>query len=83
LKGQPGGRGWDGRLVSAIIAIGHSLRVDVVAEGVETEAQLNFLKEQQCQKAQGYFLGRPMPMADFLAYIERHWPAGQPTQTVA
>lgn len=48
-------------LVKAIISMGHALNLQVVAEGVETEAQLEFLQEQGCNEIQGYFTGRPMP----------------------
>ncbi len=47
-------------VTSAIIALAHQLKVSVLAEGVETEAQLEFLKGAGCDDAQGYYLGRPM-----------------------
>jgi len=47
--------------VKAIISIGHALDLQVVAEEVETEAQLKFLQEHGCNEIQGYFTGRPMP----------------------
>ncbi len=50
-------------MVGAILALARNSRVEVVAEGVETEAQLLFLKEQGCQFVQGYHLGRPTPQA--------------------
>jgi diguanylate cyclase (GGDEF)-like protein/PAS domain S-box-containing protein len=51
----------DRALVSAIIAMAHSLGLRVIAEGVETEEQLAFLRDQQCDMAQGYFISRPIP----------------------
>ncbi|HEY9102364.1 sensor domain-containing protein, partial [Chitinimonas sp.] len=51
----------DRALASAVIHIGQSLRLTVVAEGVETASQLAFLREQGCQVAQGYHYARPMP----------------------
>jgi EAL domain-containing protein (putative c-di-GMP-specific phosphodiesterase class I) len=42
-----------------------ALDLKVVAEGVETQAQADFLREQGCDQWQGYFFGRPMPAADF------------------
>ena len=49
----------DAAIVAAIIAMGHVLKLSVVAEGVESESQLNFLRLQACDEAQGYFIARP------------------------
>ncbi|HEU4889553.1 MAG TPA: EAL domain-containing protein [Thermoanaerobaculia bacterium] len=46
-------------IVSAIVAMAHGLDLAVTAEGVETEAQVAFLREQQCEEVQGYLFGRP------------------------
>ncbi|WP_052208034.1 putative bifunctional diguanylate cyclase/phosphodiesterase [Croceibacterium mercuriale] len=48
-------------IVQAIIGLGHSLGKAIVAEGVETEAQLSRLREWNCDRIQGYLIGRPMP----------------------
>jgi len=50
----------DAAIVKAILAMAHSLDLKVVAEGVETERQLSFLKEQKCDQAQGYYFNRPL-----------------------
>jgi diguanylate cyclase (GGDEF)-like protein/PAS domain S-box-containing protein len=49
----------DAAIVAAIIAMGHVLKLGVVAEGVESESQLNFLRLQTCDEAQGFFIARP------------------------
>lgn len=52
----------DMAITSAVIAMAHRLKMSVVAEGVETVKQLKFLKEQNCEYAQGYLFGKPMPL---------------------
>ncbi|HEX7038281.1 MAG TPA: EAL domain-containing protein [Pseudomonadales bacterium] len=52
----------DMEITAAVIAMAHRLRMQVIAEGVETPAQLEFLTEQACDFAQGYLFGRPMPL---------------------
>ena len=49
------------KLVQSMVALGHSLGLEVVAEGVETRAQLDFLTRLGCDRLQGYMVGRPMP----------------------
>jgi diguanylate cyclase (GGDEF)-like protein/PAS domain S-box-containing protein len=51
-------------LVRGIIGLAHSLDLRVVAEGVETHAHVEILAELQCDRAQGYYYGRPMPLAE-------------------
>ncbi|NYT81623.1 EAL domain-containing protein [Alcaligenaceae bacterium] len=55
----------DAAIVSAIIALGKALQLKIVAEGVETQDQLDFLNELGCDSQQGYLLGRPVPAAEF------------------
>ncbi len=52
--------GSDGAIVSAVIAMGKALNIRVIAEGVETVEQLNFLREHGCHEFQGYLFSRPM-----------------------
>jgi diguanylate cyclase (GGDEF)-like protein/PAS domain S-box-containing protein len=51
----------DATIIRTIIAMAHSLGLKVVAEGVETEQQYSFLKQLDCDRVQGYYLGMPMP----------------------
>jgi EAL domain-containing protein (putative c-di-GMP-specific phosphodiesterase class I) len=50
----------DAAIVLAIISMGHSLKLDVIAEGVETAAQLSYLRRHQCDQIQGYYFSRPL-----------------------
>jgi len=52
-------------LARAIISIGHSLDLKVVAEGVETEAQLEYLRQHDCDEVQGYYFSEPLPPEEF------------------
>ncbi|HKU71826.1 MAG TPA: EAL domain-containing protein, partial [Burkholderiales bacterium] len=56
----PGGKS-DGVLAQAIISLGHSLKLKVIAEGVEEQAQLEFLKANHCDEAQGFLFSKPVP----------------------
>jgi diguanylate cyclase (GGDEF)-like protein len=55
----------DASIVRAIVSLAHSLRLKVVAEGVETPAQLDFLKAVGCDEYQGYHFSRPLPSREF------------------
>lgn len=55
----------DAALVKAIINMAHSLGLKVIAEGVEEESQTHFLRQENCDFAQGYFYSRPVPESDF------------------
>jgi diguanylate cyclase (GGDEF)-like protein/PAS domain S-box-containing protein len=60
----------DAAIVTAIIKMSHSLGFSVIAEGVETSAQLHFLKETECDEIQGYFISRPISAEDFAKLLE-------------
>jgi len=64
----------DTAIVQAVIALAHSLRLTVVAEGVETIEQLEFLQETLCEQAQGYFISRPMDAAAFETWLAEPYP---------
>jgi diguanylate cyclase (GGDEF)-like protein len=56
-------------ITKAIVALGHSLSLTVVAEGVETKVQFDFLDKINCDEAQGFFLSRPMPENELIQHI--------------
>jgi len=58
-------------IIRAILALGRSLDIPVLAEGVETAEQLALLEVEGCQEAQGYLFGRPQPMVEILASAAR------------
>lgn len=58
------------KLAGAIVAMAHYLDLKVVAEGVETEEQANFLRERGCDYLQGYLLSRAMPAEEFERFLE-------------
>jgi len=58
-------------IITAIIQMAHSLNLKVVAEGVETEAELTFLRQHQCDDIQGYLFSRPLSVPDFEKLLER------------
>ena len=60
----------DAAIATAIIAMAHSLELTVVAEGVETEEQLEFLRAQKCDEMQGYLFSPAVPAAQFDELLE-------------
>lgn len=56
----------DAAIIDTIIAMAHRLKLDVIAEGVETEAQATFLRDHGCDNMQGFLYGRPMPTEEFV-----------------
>jgi len=59
-------------ITSAVIKLAHGLGLEVVAEGVETEAELRRLLTLGCDLAQGYLISRPVPASDFVTFLEQH-----------
>ena len=53
--------------------MGKSLRMRVLAEGVETQADADLLTAMGCDEAQGYFFGKPMPLHELIVAVKRSW----------
>lgn len=60
----------DAAIISAVVALGRTLNLEIVAEGVETLAQQEFLMNVGCHSLQGFLLGRPMPPDELIAAIQ-------------
>jgi EAL domain-containing protein (putative c-di-GMP-specific phosphodiesterase class I) len=60
----------DCALVRAITAMARGLNLEVVAEGVDSEAQLKFLRDADCRIIQGYFYSKPLPLDSFVSYAQ-------------
>ena len=73
----------DAAIVSAIVALGQALGLRIVAEGVETDVQQNFLTRLGCNSLQGYLLGHPLPADGFMADIQRAEDAVAPDKSRA
>lgn len=69
----------DDAIVDAIIRMAHSLKLRVMAEGVETPLQLDFLRQRDCDFVQGFLIGHPLPQAEF----ERRWLDAAPQSTMS
>ena len=67
----------DKELVIATILMAHALELKVIAEGVETEGQLQFLIDHECDVVQGYYLSRPLSFDDLLDYLKATLPTDQ------
>lgn len=68
---QIGEDGKKTRITSAIVSLAHTLGMDVVAEGIETESQWKYLLQLGCEYGQGYHFARPLPLAAAQAYLEK------------
>jgi EAL domain-containing protein (putative c-di-GMP-specific phosphodiesterase class I) len=60
---------YDSAIVKTIINLGENLSLNIIAEGVETESQRNFLADFGCLVFQGYFFGRPLPIREFNQFV--------------
>ncbi len=61
----------DASIITAVVGLAHSLRMQVVAEGIETDAQLHFLRRQRCDFGQGLRFSRPLEGEQFAAHLQR------------
>jgi diguanylate cyclase (GGDEF)-like protein/PAS domain S-box-containing protein len=66
----------DASIATAMIAMGRSLHLRVVAEGIETRRQLAFLRDHNCPEGQGYYFSRPVAAHDFAILLRRHFVVG-------
>jgi len=62
----------DAAITTAIIAMGNSLSLNVIAEGVETQAQYDFLRENKCDQVQGYLFSRPLPADEIIEVLKNN-----------
>jgi EAL domain-containing protein (putative c-di-GMP-specific phosphodiesterase class I) len=69
-------------ICTAIIALARSLGLEVVGEGVESEWQLEFLKRQACDTAQGFLLSKPLSAADFADHLKCELPRKRSDESV-
>ena len=70
IMGIPGDKD-DAQIASTILAMAHGLGLDVVAEGIESEDQLNFLNTLECARGQGYYLCKPMSAEDVVDWLKK------------
>jgi len=70
-RGLPGDH-QSSSIVQAVISLGHSLGLNVLAEGIETEAQEEHLRSMWCDAGQGYHYAKPMPVAECTEYLRSH-----------
>ncbi|MDF1521661.1 MAG: EAL domain-containing protein, partial [Trueperaceae bacterium] len=73
IQGIDGG-GREEAVANVIIDLARTLGMKVIAEGVETDAQLAFLRSRECDEAQGFHFSRPMPVDQLEAYLDERTP---------
>ncbi|MEE9156897.1 MAG: EAL domain-containing protein [Gammaproteobacteria bacterium] len=71
----------DEAIVTAIIGMARGLKLQVVAEGVETREQMEFLRAQRCDEMQGYLVTPPLPDQDIIPFLEEEWVLEEGVQT--
>jgi sensor c-di-GMP phosphodiesterase-like protein len=59
-------------IAQVIVDMAHALGLEIIAEGVETQDQANFLRERGVHLAQGWYFSRPLPGPEFVAYVQKH-----------
>lgn len=59
-------------IVDTIIHLSHALRLEITAVGIESEADLRFFRERQCDQVQGFYLGAPMSGTQFAAWYRQY-----------
>ncbi|MCQ3933610.1 MAG: GGDEF domain-containing protein, partial [Gammaproteobacteria bacterium] len=72
----------DAAIVRSTLDLAHRLGLEVVAEGVESAAALDWLAAHGCERAQGFYISRPMPAESFGAWVRRYAGNGQATRQV-
>jgi len=65
----------EGIIVSAVIGMGNNLKLRVIAEGIESQMQLEFLKARECEEGQGFYISKPLAAQDFTALLANGIPA--------
>ena len=70
--GDIGSDGAEGKIAAAIVGMAHSLGLEAIAEGVETEAQRAFLQMHGCHQLQGYLIARPAHAREIERFLDRH-----------
>ncbi len=73
----------DAAICMAVIGLGHNLKMTVVAEGVETEGQMQFLRKNRCDEMQGFLFSRPVPAADFSHLLRKETRLASPAANSA